>query len=116
MGSYDSVAALVAVAAATAVVLRHTVTYDRPPAEKAPPPPKKAKEPKRPAPRRSERPVAPGPSLVEDGSILAALAATEHDEHPLVRRVGALVVLLGLTVLTAVGLGLLIYRSVSGLK
>ena len=106
MGSYDSVAALAAVGTATAVVLRHTVTYGRPPAakEKAPRPP--APPPPPPPPQRS---------LVEDGSILAALAATEHDEHSVVRRVGALVVLLGITLLAAAGLGLLIYRSVSGL-
>lgn len=141
MGTYDSVAALLAVAASTGVVLRHVASHDRPappaetagrteraagrpvqpPAQVAQPPVQPAPRPAQPAQRPAERavvtaPVVPAPPLVEDGSILAALAATERDEHSVVRRLGAVLVLLAITLLTAVAVGLLIYKGVSAFK
>jgi hypothetical protein len=144
VGTYESVAALVAVGGATALVLREAVTYGRPPREREQPAEKPVQQPApqpapAPPPRPVETPVAPPvpaarpvtqpvvtqPVLTQpvatlpphgDGSILATLAATEHDEQSALRRVGALVVLLGLTLFAALGLGLLIYSGVSALK
>jgi hypothetical protein len=128
--------ALLAVAGSCWMVLADVAAYDRPP---APAPP--ARE-ARPAPTSEpltipatpaaplvverppvvERPlVAPPverPLVAEhaDGSMLAALGTVEHDDHSPLRRVGAAVVLLALTLLAAGAVGFGIYRGVSGLK
>lgn len=48
-------------------------------------------------------------------SMLAGLSSTETEEHSALRRIGALVVLLALTLLVAAGIAALIYRVVSAL-
>jgi hypothetical protein len=70
------------------------------------------------------RPVVTPPLVVRSApvqpydthdSVLAGLAQTEHDERSPLRRVGALAVLLTLTLLTAALVGAGIYRMVSKL-
>lgn len=112
----EAVAALVAIAAPTAYVLR----------DLAPPRPPRADPgtPAEPAPELVAGPVLGvgrvpvaepvGPADV-DGSMLAGITQTEADERSFVRRVVSLAVLLGLTVGTAALVGAGIYRAVSGL-
>lgn len=72
-----------------------------------------------PEPVREREPVREPPPrhvpVVAEASMLATLTATEHDERSAVRRVGALAVLLTLTLLTAAGVYAVIYKTVSGL-
>ena len=102
----DAVAALGAVAAVGAVVwvvLRDVMSYDRPP----------------PVPRpvvAVERTVVEPVVEPDDGSILSGLTSIEHDERSPLRRVGAALVLLTLTLVTAGLVGAGIYRAVAGLK
>lgn len=129
--------ALLAVAGSCWVVLADVAAYDRPPApvrEKeraagtaaAAPVTQQLTIPAGPAaPLVVERPhVVEPPHVVErphvaehaEGSMLAALGTVEHDDHSTLRRVGAAVVLLALTLLAAGVVGFGIYRGVSGLK
>jgi hypothetical protein len=122
--------ALLAVAGSCWVVLADVAAYDRPP---APPAPEPAREPVSEPVREPVREPAPEPEPVRDlptapvhvpvpvplaaeGSMLAALGTVEHDDHSPLRRVGAAVVLLALTLLAAGAVGFGIYRGVSGLK
>ena len=105
------VVAMVAVVIATAVVLRDIVTYGRPPRPATPKAPKA-----RPAPAVPVAPVVVAEPVVDDGSILSGLASVEHDESSSLRRLGAAIALLTITLVTAGALGGLIYRAVAGLK
>jgi hypothetical protein len=134
----EAVLLLVAVGLAAALVLRDIAAYERPPREKpakpvkaAKPakPVKAAKPPRERAPERVREPAGGGnvrvsePARVAhggvayaeprayDGSMLGAIAATEHDEHSAARRVLAALVLLTLTLLTAGLVGAGIYRG-----
>lgn len=128
---------LVVVGIVAAVVLRDIAAYERPVREKRPPRPR-AERPERAEraqrterterPARAERPprkqAAPArevPAPVErvvayesDGSMLGAIALTEHDERSAARRVVSALVLLTLTLLTAGLIGAGIYRGLSG--
>ena len=108
MGPTGALLMLVAPGLAAVVVLRDVAAYDRPPREERPPREKR------------ERPV-PEPELVtiveplpyDTGSMLARLAATEQDERSAARRVVAALVLLTLTLVTAVLVGAGIYRGLT---
>lgn len=106
MVSLGAVGSAVAVGAATGVVLRDVIGHDRP----------RAPRPSRvPAPPTFEQLALE----VEDRSEtwpLATLAPTESDDHNVVRRVGALVVLLAVTLTASALLGAAIYRGVTTLK
>jgi hypothetical protein len=90
------------------MVLADVAAYDRPPVIAKPPESR---------PLVLETPPA-APLVLEppDGSMLAALGTVEHDDQNPLRRVGAAVVLLMLTLLAAGAVGFGIYRGVSGLK
>ena len=103
MGALGATASALAILAAYGLVLGDLTAYDRP----LPAPPKRRPEPPRAAPRATEQ--------AEPASMLAALTVTETDERSVLRSVGALVVLLTLTLLTAGLVGAGIYRAVSGL-
>jgi len=123
----EAVLLLVAVGLAAALVLRDIAAYERPPREKR----AKPARPERPAkPAKQARPareparggnvrlagadgatVAFAEPRTYDGSMLGAIAATEHDEHSAARRVLAALVLLTLTLLTAGLVGAVIYRG-----
>ena len=75
--------------------------------------PEPVREPVRPPVR--EPIVVRSADVQRHDSVLAALGPTETDEHSVLRRVGALVVLLTLTLLTAALVGAGIYRLVSAL-
>ena len=110
MGAVDAVVALAAVAGPAVLVLRDVATVDRPRRERP------ARERPVPVERVAPVPVIPVPVVEHhDGSMLGSLAATEHDEHTALRRVGALLVLLALTLVTAALVGAGIYRVVSAL-
>lgn len=87
-------------AMASGLVLRDVTSYDRPAVPDVPAP----------------RPVHHTAPVLETGSMLAGLTATEADEHSVVRRVGALVALLVIVFLTAAAVGVGIYRGVSAFK
>ena len=110
---------LAVVGIAAAVVLRDIAAYERPPRERPVREPRAKKPPREPrAERRGERgggaaTVAAYVPVVEDGSMLGALALTEQDERSAVRRVVSALVLLTLTLLTAGLVGAGIYRGLS---
>ena len=93
----QGVGAVVALLAATWVVLRDVLAYDRP--EPA------ARQPEAPRPVR-ERPVRAEPATV----VLGELVAEDDDERR--RRAGAALVLLMLTLVAAALVGALVYQLV----
>jgi hypothetical protein len=118
VGPAVALLALLATAAACGVVLRDIAAYGRPPAPPKPPPsPRVIERVARVEPVTEPLVVVAQTEHVEHaGSMLAALGSVEHDEHSPLRRVGAAVMLLALTLLAAGAVGFGIYRGVSGLR
>lgn len=127
MDVVDAVLPAVAVVVPTVLVLRDVRAFDRP-ARPEPPVPEPAEPAVEAAPGVEVEPPAEEPPLepladddlsgdadVDTGSMLSGLTATETDERSWLRRVGALVVLLVLTLVTAALVGAGIYNAVSGL-
>jgi hypothetical protein len=108
----DAVAALAAVAVVMWVVLRDIVAYDRPARPPATEPPAPVVAPPPPV----VAPLPPPVGEVDETSILSGLTSIEHDERSPLRRVGAAVVLLTLTLVTAGLVGAGIYRAITGLN
>lgn len=130
MDVVDALLPVVAVVVPTVVVLRDVRAYDRPPPVAGPPAgeapvavpdevpvdvPDEVDAP----PAESAADAAPdeptGDADVEAASMLSGLTTLETDERSWVRRVGALLVLLVLTLATAALVGAGIYNAVSGL-
>jgi hypothetical protein len=114
----DAVAALAAVAVVMWVVLRDIVAYDRParPPATEPPAPPAPPAPVVAPPPPVVAPLPPPVVEVDETSILSGLTSVEHDERSPLRRVGAAVMLLTLTLVTAGLVGAGIYRAITGLN
>lgn len=122
MEAAEAVAALVAVTVPAVLVLREAAVTGRPagkPVREPEPVREPAREPVRvpePEPIAAHATGAPGGiAATPDESMLATLTTTEVDERSAVRRIGSLLVLLTLTLLTASLVGAGIYRAVSAL-
>jgi hypothetical protein len=125
----DALAAVVSLAAITGpsvLVLRDVAAFGRPAVVQERPAPVAAVAPPVVAPPvvvREPEPVREQVTEVirvsereqQRDSVLASLTHTETDDHSALRRVGALLVLLTLTLLTAALVGAGIYRVVSAL-
>jgi len=99
------------------VVLREVIAIERPPAPPAPLVAPVAPVAPAPPPAKVAPPPAPEQVVLPDtGSMLSALGTTESDERPALRRVGAVLVLMTITLATAALVGAGIYRAVAGLE